>query len=90
MINIPSSAPIPQSIPSFSPSLSITPKTEIKDSDQPITRKRKQTAITSIRSKKMTFDNAMKMRLEVLHPFVEATKAVSGGKYMTDSIIIVT
>jgi len=52
----PSSAPIPQSLPSTSTSISITPQTDINNSDQPINRKRKQTAITSYMPKKITFD----------------------------------
>jgi len=52
----PSSAPIPQSLPSTSTSISITPQTDINNSDQPIIRRRKQTAITSYMPKKITFD----------------------------------
>lgn len=52
MIDDPSSAPIPQNIPSTSTPLSITPQTDINNPDQPITRKRKQIAITSFVPKK--------------------------------------
>jgi len=71
LIDDASSAPIPQNIPSTSTMLSITPQTDINNPDQPITRKRKQTAIISFVPKKMTFDVQKKIDEGLLKLFTK-------------------
>jgi hypothetical protein len=71
LIDDPSPAPIPQSILSTSTSLSITPQTDINNPDQPITCKRKQTAIASIVPKKIIFDIQKKIDEGLLKLFTK-------------------
>jgi len=81
LIDDASSAPIPQNIPSTSTMLSITPQTDINNPDQPITRKRKQTAITSFVPKKMTFDVQKKIDEGLLKLFTKDFQPIKIVEY---------